>query len=159
MGYISHPMGLVHTGALREFGWKEMDRQHRSLVASIDFLGAAPRQRSSDLEELRRILLEIEDHFGWEEAQMSLFGYPDAGHHISDHKRQLQNLQDLYKLVDEGHETLDADFFAACREWNLRHIRSMDADFVSFRDDRESWELRRELRSWEYETRLAAHPD
>ena len=147
------------TGALREFGWKEMDHQHRSIVAAIDFLGSAPRYRTSDLPALRRVLQEIKEHFEWEEAQMAVAGYPDLARHKSDHHRQIQNLQDLYKLVDEGNETLDADFFAACAEWNFRHIRSMDADFVLFRDDREAWDLQRELRSWEYETRLAAHPD
>ncbi len=144
---------------LREFGWAEMDRQHRSLVGAIDFLGAAPRQRASDLAELRRILQEIKDHFDWEEAEMLQAGYPDLVHHKSDHHRQLLNIQDLHKLVDAGQEMLDADFFAACREWNFRHIRSLDGDFVLFCNDRESWDLQQELRSWEYESRLAAYPD
>jgi len=146
-------------GRLLEFGWAEMDRQHKLLVGAIDFLGRSPRQRTSDLVELRRILQEIKEHFDWEETQMLLAGYPELGRHKADHHRQLLNLQDLCKLVDEGHETLDADFFAACSEWNFRHIRSMDADFVLFRDDREAWDLQRELRSWEYEIRLAEHPD
>lgn len=136
-----------------------MDRQHRSLVGSIDFLAASPRQRDSDLSELRRILRETEDHFDWEEAQMEVAGYPELGRHRTDHHRQLQNLQDLCRFVDEGHETLDVEFFSACAQWNFRHIRSMDADFVLFRDDREAWDLQRELHSWEYETLLAAHPD
>ena len=146
-------------GTLREFGWKEMDNQHRSITASIDFLGSAPRHRATDMPALRRIILEIREHFDWEESQMLETGYPDLGHHKSDHHRQVLNLLDLYKLLDEGNETLDADFFAACREWNFRHIRSMDGDFVLFRDDREAWDLQQELRNWEYETRLAAHPD
>lgn len=149
----------MNEGTMREFGWPEMDFQHRSIVASIDFLGSAPRYRASDIPALQRVLQEIRDHFEWEESQMAVAGYPDLAHHKSDHHRQLMNLLDLFKLVDEGNETLDTDFFAACREWNLRHIRSLDGDFVLFRDDREGWDLQQELKSWDYETRLASHPD
>jgi hemerythrin-like metal-binding protein len=149
---------MAHS-SVREYGWTEMDRQHRSIVASIDFLEKAPRYRTSDLPELRRILLEMGEHFHWEEAQMLALGYPDLHRHKSDHHRQMLNLLDLYKLVDEGNETLDADFFVACGEWNIRHIRSMDGDFMLFRDDREAWDLQQELKTWEYETRLASHPD
>ena len=146
-------------GSVREFGWVELDNQHRSISAAIQYLGSAPRYRISDMPALRRILDEIKEHFEWEESQMELAGYPELARHKTDHHRQLRNLQDLYKLLDEGEETLDADFFAACAEWNYRHIRSMDADFVLFRDDREAWDLQQELRSWEYEIRMAAHPD
>ena len=144
---------------LKVFGWAELDNQHKSITAAIEFLGSAPRYRASDLPALRRIVGEIKEHFEWEESQMEVAGYPGLVHHKSDHHRQLLNLLDLYKLVDEGEEALDADFFAACAEWNYRHIRSMDGDFLLFRSDREAWDLQQELRSWEYETRLAAHPD
>lgn len=152
-------MGITGTKSLKEFGWDELDRQHRSVVGSIDFLGSAVRHRASDLVALRRILVEVQEHFDWEESQMLLNGYPDLGRHRADHHRQFLNLKDLIKLVDAGHETLDADFFAACREWNFRHIRSMDADFVLFCEDREAWDLQRELQAWDYVEQLASHPD
>jgi hemerythrin len=144
---------------MREYGWPEMDRQHRSLVSAIEFLSAGPRKRNTDLVELRRILEEMREHFAWEEAEMADSGYPDLALHRSDHRRQLRNLQDLTKLVDLGHENLDVDFFRACREWNFRHIRSMDGNFALYRLDREAWDLQRELLNWAYETHLATFPD
>jgi|GEM_PF-2161366 len=144
---------------LREFGWPELDGQHRSLVSALEFLSAAPRQRERDLVELRRILDEMRDHFAWEEAEMAAARYPDLAMHRSDHRRQLGNLQDLAKLVDLGHEDLDVDFFLACRDWNFRHIRSMDGNFALFVQDREAWDLQRELQAWEYSAHLATFPD
>jgi hemerythrin-like metal-binding protein len=144
---------------LMEFGWPEMDRQHRSLVSAIEFLSEGPRQRATDLVELRRILAEMSEHFAWEEAEMAASGYPDLASHRSDHRRQQRNLQDLSKLVDLGHENLDVDFFMACRDWNFRHIRSMDGNFVLFTMDREAWDLQRELQAWEYSAHLSTFPD
>jgi hemerythrin-like metal-binding protein len=144
---------------LREFGWSEMDRQHRSLVGAIEFLAAGPRQRATDLVELRRILDEMRGHFAWEESEMETSGYPDLAIHHSDHHRQLQNLQDLAKLVDLGQQNLDVDFFRACRDWTFRHIRSMDGNFVLYKQDRDAWDLQRELQLWEYAAHMATFPD
>jgi hemerythrin len=131
-------------------GWMEMDRQHHSLSELFRSLAAAPRGREADLAGLVGIVSELHEHFAWEESQMRILGYPDLSAHRSDHRRQEMNLHDLEKLVQEGGEILDVDFFSACQGWLWRHVRSMDKDFAQFRDEREIWDLRRELREWEY---------
>lgn len=138
-----------------ELGWEEIDSQHRSLVDSFAFLRKAPRRRDSDLAELRRILSEMRSHFDWEEGAMSDCAYPDRAKHGADHRRQFENISDLCKLVQEGHEVIDLSFFDACMTWNHRHIESMDADFVQYRNEREIWDLRRELEEWDIAERFA----
>jgi hemerythrin-like metal-binding protein len=142
-----------------DVGWMEMDRQHRSLVELFRTLAAAPREREADLESLARIESRLHEHFAWEESQMRLLDYPDLSAHRSDHRRQELNLHDLEKLVREGGESLDVAFFTACQDWLGRHVRSMDRDFAQFRDEREIWDLRRDLREWDYAARMEAVPD
>ena len=140
-------------------GWAEIDRQHSSMVEGFRFLRSAPRRHRTDVVELKRIVEEVRDHFVWEEAEMACVDYPEKKRHSKDHEAQLSNLLDLLKYVEEGQEQLDEDFFQACLGWNERHIRSMDADFVQFAFDRESWDLRQELANWEYEGQLARFAD
>jgi hemerythrin-like metal-binding protein len=142
-----------------EVGIPELDRQHRSMVDGFEFLRRTPRRHESDVRELHRLLGEVEGHFDWEESQMAKTEYPDKKRHTVDHAAQLSNLRDLLKYVEEGHERLDEDFFLACLGWTERHIRSLDADFVLFLSDRESWDLQQELKAWEYEERFAELAD
>lgn len=142
-----------------EIGVPEMDRQHRSMMDGFLFLRRAPRRHEFDVRELHRLLGEVAAHFEWEESQMAKIEYPDKKRHGIDHAAQLSNLRDLLKYVEEGHERLDEDFFLACMGWTERHIRSLDADFVLFLSDRESWDLQQELKAWEYEARFAGMPD
>jgi hemerythrin-like metal-binding protein len=132
-------------------GVEEIDRQHRSMVDGFRFLRTAVRRHEQDVKELRRILGEVEAHFSWEEAQMEKTEYPDKNRHSKDHYAQLSNLKDLLKYVDEGHEQLDEDFFLACLGWTERHIRSLDADFVQFLTDRDTWDMQQDLKAWEYQ--------
>jgi hemerythrin-like metal-binding protein len=135
-----------------------MDRQHGSLVDSFSFLEVAPRRRESDLPELDRIIVEMEGHFRWEEEQMRLSGFPNLASHQADHKRQVANLKDIRRMVFEGMETIDLEFFRACQAWNLRHIRGQDLEFALFLHERELWDLRHELRSWDLEQRIELLP-
>jgi len=146
---------FVGNAAPPQTGIEEIDRQHRSMVDGFRFLRTAPRRHDHDVKELRRILGEVEAHFSWEEAQMEKTEYPDKNRHSKDHQAQLSNLLDLLKYVDEGHEQLDEDFFQACIGWTERHIRSLDADFVEFLTDRESWDLQQDLKAWEYQDHFA----
>lgn len=138
-----------------EVGIPEIDRQHRSMVDGFEFLRRSPRRHESDVKELHRILDEVRAHFQWEESQMAKVEFPDLKHHALDHHSQLLNLIDLLKYVEEGHERLDEDFFQACLGWTRRHIRSMDADFVLFLTQRETWDLQQELKAWDYQARFA----
>lgn len=135
-----------------------MDRQHGNLCESFAFLGQAPRNRWLDIPELKRIMAEMSDHFEWEEKEMEEAGYPDLARHRADHRRQLANLHDMILLVEAGSEMLDSVFFHACEQWNFRHIRGQDSDFSLFRLDRETWDIQRELRSWDLERRMEAIP-
>ncbi len=146
-------MNMAHR-SMPVFEIPELDRQHRSILDGLQFLREAPRLRESDVAELHRCLAEIKAHFAWEESELDRVGYPDKIRHKVDHERQVANLEDLLKYVDEGHERLDEDFFQACLAWTERHIRSMDADFVLFLKQRECWDLQQELRAWEYEEHL-----
>lgn len=134
-----------------EVGIPELDRQHRSMLDGFEFLRRAPRRHDFDVRELHRLLGEVKGHFEWEESQMLKTEYPDNKRHAIDHASQLANLFDLLKYVEEGHERLDEDFFLACIGWTERHIRSLDADFVAFLSERETWDLQQELKAWEYE--------
>lgn len=140
-------------------GWDEMDGQHRLLVETFSLLEASPRQRDGDLSGIERIMREMEAHFRWEEDRMRDLGYPDLARHASDHGRQLRNLRDIHLLVAQGMEILDVDFFHACREWNLRHIRGQDFDFAVFVLEREVWELQHELAGWDFARKVAMLPD
>jgi hemerythrin-like metal-binding protein len=142
-----------------EVGWTEMDRQHRSLAELFRSLAEGAHDRDSDLAILATIEIQLHEHFAWEESQMRIAGYPDISSHRSDHRRQEMNLRDLEKLVREGGEALDQAFFHACQEWLGRHVRTMDREFAQYRDERELWELRRQLRDWEYSERLESVPD
>lgn len=138
-----------------ETGVEEIDRQHRSMLDGFSFLRTSPRRQDHDVKELRRILGEVEAHFSWEETQMEKTEYPDRIRHSKDHRLQMTNLLDLLKYVDTGNEQLDEDFFVACMGWTERHIRSLDADFVLYLTERESWDLQQDLKAWEYQEHFA----
>ncbi|HNY31821.1 MAG TPA: hemerythrin family protein [Fibrobacteria bacterium] len=149
-------MEHVPTGhAKLSLGWSEMDQQHDTLFRALHTLDQAPRRRPDDLREMRRIFSVLADHFRWEETEMARLSFPDRSRHIADHQRELWSLAQLLRRLEDL-DDLDAQALSDCTAWTLRHVASMDADFVQFALDRETWDLRRECMELDYENRLAS---
>lgn len=149
------PASLVRDKSL--LGWSEMDRQHVAVFSALHSLATAPRRRVDDLREMRRIFSVLAEHFRWEESEMARLAYPDRSRHVADHQRELWSLAQLLRGLEDRGE-LDAQSLGACDAWTQRHVSSMDADFVQFAQDKETWELRRECMELDYEDRLSAFP-
>lgn len=140
---------------MTSLGWNEMDQQHEALFSALHALALAPRRRVDDLRELRRIFSVLADHFRWEESEMARLAFPERSRHVADHQRELWSLAQLLRGLEDRGE-LDTQALSDCDVWTQRHVASMDAEFVQYALDKETWELRRECMEMDYEDRLAA---
>jgi hemerythrin-like metal-binding protein len=103
------------------------DAQHKELFAVIDRIEQA--ELDVVTEETVRALVDrfvtlIHQHFAQEEAELAKRGSEARAHHSEQHRRQLQELDDLLAAFDDqSYTVLSTDYL---KFWLVDHIRRRD---------------------------------
>jgi hemerythrin len=117
-------------------GVKELDEQHRQLLALVNSLHAALSDRLIDRLEVYDDALKdatdyIEYHFSWEERFMRDIGYPELQAQATMHAYYKSRVAEAQ--ADEGQDRLaPTRFLHFLRDWLLEHIAVEDRKIGAF---------------------------
>lgn len=126
-------MALIEWTADLTLGIKEIDNQHRRLVAMINDLHDAMRQGKGK-EVLGKIIDGLaaytETHFKTEEKYFDQFAYPKAYTHKSEHNNFVQKVTEFRAGFSEGKFGLSTEVMNYLSDWLKNHIRGSDREYL-----------------------------
>ena len=113
--------------------YKEIDEQHRSLLAilneMVDLLGQEPdgEQAAALFHRLCHYAL---DHFATEEGYMKAAGYAGLAGHRALHASFIDRLLELNQTFDSTDPRLLEETVEFVKGWYLNHINQIDQEYV-----------------------------
>lgn len=127
-------------------GVELIDHQHRELIARINDLVVAIRQKTCKykISDVLQFLDEyIVFHFGEEEKIMQKYAYPEYPSHRDQHKKFIASFQKLKKELPKlgrgtkpGSYDLSVETNTVVVDWILEHIAHVDMKLGKFLKDR-----------------------
>jgi hemerythrin-like metal-binding protein len=118
-----------------QLGIGEIDGQHKKLVAMINDLHRAMKQRQtmaimgSILEQLVSYTVY---HFGSEEKLFQKHGYPEYDQHKKAHENLVGKVNELKAKIDRGDATISMELMDFLTDWLTTHIKGTDKKYVPF---------------------------
>ncbi len=132
-------MAVIAWKEIYETGIVALDNEHRTLVAEVNKLYEAVRDKHGE-EVIGDILTMLEsytvDHFQHEEKLMAEYHFPGLEEHQRIHRELIGAVQELKQRADSGTEELAHDFLKFLRSWLLEHILDVDKRYGSFLESR-----------------------
>lgn len=132
-------MPLIVWKKIYETGIVALDQDHQGLVAQINLLGEAIREkRGEELQEeiLTALVAYTENHFQHEERLMQKYGFSG----LAEHQHAHQSLRDVIQLMQResvaGTEGLAQDLYRFLRGWLLGHIVDVDKKYAAYLESR-----------------------
>lgn len=113
-------------------GLKEIDDQHKKLLAIINKLYQAFTDRVEDvvLEEILSDMAEYtEYHFKTEERYFKRFNYPNMQEHLEKHKIYVDKIKS-FKEDFEKNRKITYSVMNFLSKWIVEHIQGTDPDYV-----------------------------
>ena len=113
----------------------EMDEQHRRLFDLTNDLHEAMRlgKGRAKLESaLGQLTTYTVQHFSAEEQLMKRLAYPQLGEHIVEHRRLVQQVEDLRRKLADGEAVLSMEVMDFLRDWLNNHIMGTDTKYSTF---------------------------
>ncbi len=121
-------------------GVLELDGDHRRLIAIIDKLFSAHRDKTlpGEVESILEELIEYTDaHFSREEELLREHGYPGLKEHEAAHRRFVSSLLKIRLDWNDGAtENADLKLAGLLKEWLVEHIVGMDRQYRDFLNQR-----------------------
>ena len=118
-----------------DLGISEIDSQHRMLVDYInDLHNAMSNHRSAHelLEILHKLRNYTSTHFRDEEKHFVHTEYPLVKDHLQIHRDFEAKVDEVERGIKEGTVTLSMDLLSFLKDWLVKHIMGMDAQYVSY---------------------------
>lgn len=113
-----------------------IDSQHREIIERINQIAdSVARKNHSEVvqEILGRLILFTHEHFALEERLMVEHGFPDMESHIEEHRRLLQQLNNLIKEdLRAPRQNKAALVSAFLTDWAEQHILQADKELGEF---------------------------
>ncbi len=114
---------------------KELDDQHKKLIALINELNEAMRVgKGKDI--MAKILASLVDytkyHFGAEEKLMQTHSYPTYIIHKKAHDDLTKQVIDLQKKFESGNVVITIDVMTFLKNWLSKHIMGTDKQYTAF---------------------------
>jgi hemerythrin-like metal-binding protein len=118
-----------------EVGVKEIDQQHKTLVAHTTVLQDAISGRKPK-DEVAGLLADLVDlvssHFAWEERLMESLGYVGYAGHQAAHGILLEQIRGLHQEFLSGDVSPSAGVALFIQVWVEHHIAGRDKPFAEF---------------------------
>ena len=132
-------MPLIAWKEVYETGIVALDKEHQELVAQINQLCEAIRDKRGD-EQLDEVLAALvgytEHHFQHEEALMAEYGYPGLADHQKVHQSLRDTVQEIKAKNVAGNDGLAQELYKFLRGWLLGHIVEVDKKYGAFLESR-----------------------
>ena len=118
-----------------EVGVKEIDRQHKALIAHVAALqdaisGQKPKDEVATM--LDGMIALVKSHFAWEERLMESRGYDGRADHQKAHAMLLEQIQVLHREFLSGDVNPGAGVSLFIQVWAENHIAGTDKPFAEF---------------------------
>ncbi|HKK59858.1 MAG TPA: bacteriohemerythrin [Salinivirga sp.] len=113
----------------------EFDEHHQQLLALLRKLhqsmldGQGKQVVGSILDDLKSY---TQYHFRAEEEKMELHGYPKIAEHKNQHKKLIDQLEDLIKDYKADKRQITTDTYRFLNNWLTNHIMSADKQYTAF---------------------------
>jgi hemerythrin len=108
---------------------KEIDEQHKKLVAMLDELYVA-MEAGQGSDVLGKILMEMVDyagtHFSYEENLMLQHDYPEYIKHRAEHDVFVAKVSDLLQRYEKNPNVLSVETGIFLKKWLTNHIMGSD---------------------------------
>jgi len=125
-------MSLLTWSPMFSVGVKEIDEQHKSLIAIANRLNEQ-MAGGKGRDVLDRIFNELvaytQTHFAFEEKLMATHGYTASAKHKEEHRNLVTAVADLKKKHDKGENVLTSQVMTFLRDWLTKHILNSDKAF------------------------------
>lgn len=110
----------------------EIDEQHRQIVALINALSEAVRNRAaeSDMKALfEAIARDTKAHFETEERLFRMHSYPERSAHAELHRQLETQVESLSSKIRTGAMPVNDSVLLFLRDWFITHIEGSDRLF------------------------------
>lgn len=116
-------------------GVKEIDQQHKNLVAMLNELSQAIDggwgRRTRD-QIIDKLLEHTQVHFATEENLMSVFAYPDSDKHKKQHEALVIQVHEYLDHFNSDPHASSYDLLFFLRKWLTEHILKEDKAMGEF---------------------------
>ncbi len=128
-------MELIQWSESLSVNVKEIDLQHQKLVALINTLNDAMRERRTK-EVVGDVIKELVDyaltHFLTEERYFEKYRYPKTVEHKHEHDSFAGKVSEFQKKYNEGRLALSIDIMDFLKDWLITHIQGSDKKYTAF---------------------------
>lgn len=125
-------MAIMHWGSYLETGHKELDKQHRDLVARINQLD--PSVTGDEYRIIVMLLISVSGytkfHFKLEESLMDQSNYPEATSHKAMHRSFEAELDAMIEAFKKNTPDASSNIVDLLQDWNPKHIITEDQKLV-----------------------------
>jgi len=126
-------MELISWKESLNVGIKDIDGQHRRLVALINKLFEAMSQGKSK-EIMHSVFSELSNyvitHFATEEKLMKKYKYSDYDQHKQEHKFFIDKLNEFKIKFSNGNLSISLEVLNFLKDWLLKHIIGTDRKYI-----------------------------
>ncbi len=126
---------LMRWDSSLQLGIGQIDDQHKQLVAMINDLHRAMKQRQTISIMggiLERLVNYTVYHFGNEEKLFQKHGYPEYDQHKKIHENLVGKVVEFKAKIDRGDSTISMELMDFLKDWLVNHIKGTDKKYVPF---------------------------
>ncbi len=126
---------LMRWDSSLQLGIGQIDDQHKQLVAMINDLHRAMKQRKTMAIMggiLERLVNYTVYHFGTEEKLFEKHDYPEYDQHKKIHENLVGKVIEFKTKIDRGDSTISMDLMDFLKDWLVNHIKGTDKKYVPF---------------------------
>ena len=126
---------LMRWDSSLHLGIHSIDDQHRQLVAMINDLHRAMKQRQTNEVMggiLDRLVSYTVYHFGHEEKLFATHKYPENEGHIKIHQSLIAKVKEFKTKLERGDSTISMELMDFLKDWLVNHIKVIDRKYVPF---------------------------
>ena len=126
---------LMRWDSSLQLGIGQIDEQHKQLLAMINDLHRAMKQRQTMAIMggiLERLVNYTVYHFGNEEKLFQKHGYPEYDQHKKIHENLVGKVLEFKSKIDRGDSTISMELMDFLKDWLVNHIKGTDKKYVPF---------------------------
>jgi len=113
-------------------GIKEIDMQHKQLIAMINELNdamLAGKGKEALLPVLNKLAGYCVSHFAVEEKYFDTYAYPESADHKDKHRKMTAKVKALIADVQSGRSTISVEVMSFLKNWLDKHIMETDKKY------------------------------
>lgn len=128
-------MALIEWNEKYSVGVRELDNQHKQLIAILnDLYEAMKEQKANDIigSIISKLVNYTKTHFATEERFMSQYSYPDLAGQQREHATFTDKVLKFKEDFDSGRTSISVSVTSFVKDWLVNHISISDKKYGPF---------------------------